>query len=129
TTFSWIINIPAPPTPVITSTPSNPSNQTSASFGFTDTQSGVSFLCQLDTNAFTACSSPASYSGLSQGSHTFSVKAQDSNGNQSGAASFSWNIVLTPTVSGVSPNNGLTTGGTAVTITGTNFAPGATVMF
>jgi hypothetical protein len=36
---------------------------------------------------------------------------------------------MVPTVSGVSPNNGPTTGGTAVTITGTNFASGATVIF
>ena len=34
-----------------------------------------------------------------------------------------------PTVSSVSPNNGSTAGGTAVTITGTNYAAGATVTF
>ena len=34
-----------------------------------------------------------------------------------------------PTVTGVSPNSGTTAGGTAVTITGTNFATGATVTF
>jgi Domain of unknown function (DUF1929)/IPT/TIG domain/Glyoxal oxidase N-terminus len=34
-----------------------------------------------------------------------------------------------PTVSSVSPNNGPTSGGTAVTITGTNFAAGATASF
>ena len=34
-----------------------------------------------------------------------------------------------PTVSSVSPNNGPVAGGTAVTITGTNFASGATVKF
>ncbi len=34
-----------------------------------------------------------------------------------------------PTVSSVSPNTGWTTGGTAVTITGANFAAGATVSF
>ena len=34
-----------------------------------------------------------------------------------------------PTVTGVSPNSGTTAGGTAVTITGTNFAAGATVTF
>ncbi|HEY1221700.1 MAG TPA: IPT/TIG domain-containing protein [Bryobacteraceae bacterium] len=37
--------------------------------------------------------------------------------------------VTAPTVSGVSPNSGPTAGGTAVTITGTNFAAGATVTF
>ena len=34
-----------------------------------------------------------------------------------------------PTVTRVSPNSGTTAGGTAVTITGTNFAAGATVIF
>jgi hypothetical protein len=117
----------APPTPVITSTPANPTNQTGASFSFSDTEAGVSFLCQLDGSTFTACSSPATYSGLSQGGHTFSVKAQDSAGNQSAATSFTWTITLVPGVSSVSPNNGPTTGGTGVTITGTNFAAGASV--
>jgi hypothetical protein len=82
----------APPAPVITSQPANPTNQTGASFSFSDTQTGVSFLCQLDGNGFSTCSSPASYSGLSQGSHTFSVKAQDTSGNQGGAASSTWTI-------------------------------------
>jgi len=36
---------------------------------------------------------------------------------------------VVPTVSGVSPNSGSTAGGTAVTITGTNFAAGAAVTF
>ena len=40
-----------------------------------------------------------------------------------------FSYVLPPTVSSVSPNSGSTAGGTAVTITGTNFAAGATVTF
>jgi hypothetical protein len=83
------------PTPVITAKPNNPTNQSSASFGFTDTVTGVSFLCQLDGSAFAACSSPATYSGLNEGGHTFSVKAQDSSANQSTAATFTWNVDLT----------------------------------
>jgi IPT/TIG domain/Bacterial Ig domain len=120
---------PAPPMPVLTSSPANPTSQTSASFGFTDTEAGVTFLCQLDGSAFSACSSPASYSGLSQGNHTFSVKAQDTSGNQSPAATFSWTVSAAPTVSSVSPNNGPPAGGTAVTIIGANFVAGATVTF
>jgi hypothetical protein len=128
--FSWTIDTAPPPTPTITSTPANPTSQTSASFNFTDTQAGVSFLCQLDSGAFSACSSPASYPGpLTTGNHTFAVKAQDAAGNQSSPASFSWTIGLAPGVSSVSPNNGLTTGGTGVTITGANFGAGATVTF
>lgn len=39
------------------------------------------------------------------------------------------NLVRTPTISSVSPSSGPTAGGTDVTITGTNFAAGATVSF
>ncbi len=86
----------APPAPTLTSTPANPTNQTWASFGFKDSKSGVSFLCRLDGGSFGACTSPKSYSGLSSGSHTFSVEAKDSGGATSGATSFTWRIDTTP---------------------------------
>jgi hypothetical protein len=118
------------PPPVLTSTPADPANETSASFSFSDTELGVSFLCQLDQSAFSTCLSPTTYSGLTQGSHMFSVKAQGASGNQSAATSYSWTInIPSPTVSSVSPTSGSVPGGTAVTITGTNFAAGATVTF
>ncbi len=50
-------------------------------------------------------------------------------GTQSGALTNGFTYVVVPTVSNVSPSNGPTAGGTAVTITGTNFASGATVTF
>ncbi|MEN6534158.1 MAG: Ig-like domain-containing protein [Bryobacteraceae bacterium] len=84
-----------PPAPTITSSPSNPTNETSASFSFTDTEADVSFLCQLDGSAFIPCSSPQTYSGLSGGSHTFSVKAQDAASNESEATSLTWTISTT----------------------------------
>jgi len=108
TNFSWTITT-APPAPTITSTPANPTNQTSATFSFSDSQAGVSFLCLLDGTTLTACSSPAAYSSLAQGSHTFSVKAQDSVGNQSGMATFSWVIDITgppaPTITSTAISN------------------------
>ena len=48
---------------------------------------------------------------------------------QSGSLASGFTYVVVPTVTSVSPNNGPTAGGTAVTITGTNFAAGATVTF
>src|SRR5207249_3680348 len=93
--FTWIIDTIAPATPTLTATPANPTNQTTASFSFSDNQAGVSFLCQLDGAAFATCSSPKNYSGLSQGSHTFSVRAQDGAGNQSNTTSFTWTIDTT----------------------------------
>ena len=50
-------------------------------------------------------------------------------GSQSGTLPSGYTYVLTPTVTSVSPNNGPPAGGTAVSITGTNFAAGATVTF
>jgi hypothetical protein len=45
------------------------------------------------------------------------------------AASYTYNAAAAPTVTSTSPNTGTTGGGTPVTITGTNFASGATVTF
>ena len=50
-------------------------------------------------------------------------------GGQSGGLTNGYTYVVKPTVSSVSPNSGSVAGGTAVTITGTNFAAGATVTF
>ncbi len=48
---------------------------------------------------------------------------------QSASLASGFTYVAVPTVSSVSPNSGSTAGGTAVTITGTNFTAGATVTF
>ena len=52
-------------------------------------------------------------------------------GGESGSLTngFTYTVTVPPTVTGISPNSGLTAGGTSVTITGTGFAPGATVTF
>jgi hypothetical protein len=55
--------------------------------------------------------------------------AVTNSGGQNGSLANGFTYDGTPTVSNVSPNNGSTTGGTAVTITGTNFVSGATVAF
>ncbi len=49
--------------------------------------------------------------------------------SQSGSLTNGFTYVGQPTVTSVSPNNGPAAGGTGVTITGTNFASGATVTF
>src|SRR5438045_9619325 len=59
----------APPAPTVTSGPANPTNQTSASFTFTDTQAGVTFQCSLDGSAFVACTSPQSFAGPPKAAH------------------------------------------------------------
>ncbi|WP_197081923.1 IPT/TIG domain-containing protein, partial [Silvibacterium bohemicum] len=57
------------------------------------------------------------------------VTVTNSVGSQSGSLASGFTYVVQPTVSSVSPSSGVAAGGTAVTITGTNFATGATVKF
>jgi hypothetical protein len=100
TARTWVIDVTPPPAPSITAKPTNPTSATSASFSFSDTEAGASFLCKLDAAVYAACASPKNYSGpLALGSHTFSVQAKDAAGNVSGATSYTWSIVPpTPTI-------------------------------
>ena len=107
---AYTIDRTPPPAPSIGSGPVNGSltNVNSASFGFGDTEGGATFLCKLDTGSFSACTSPAGYSNLADGSHTFTVEARDAAGNVStGNPSRTWTVDTTPppkpTI--VGPNN------------------------
>jgi hypothetical protein len=82
----------APPAPSLTSEPANPSSDTSPSFGFSDTDAGATFRCQLDGGGFTACTSPKTYNGVGDGPHAFDVKAVDAAGNESDVTSYQWTI-------------------------------------
>src|SRR5215210_3116888 len=68
-----------PPETVITSGPSQ--DQTvytdSVSFSFTSNESPSTFECKLDNGVFERCTSPQPYTGLSDGAHTFQVRATD----------------------------------------------------
>jgi hypothetical protein len=92
TRWSWTIDTTAPQT-TITSGPTSPTNQTSATFTFTSSDAGSSFQCRLDGAAFAACTSGQSYTGLAPGSHDFEVRATDPAGNTDGSpAAHSWTI-------------------------------------
>ena len=93
TTYTWQINAtsPPPPSPTITSKPSNPTTSTSATFTFTDTDTTATFKCSLDGSAYSACTSPANYTGLTVGSHTFGVEAVDTGGTSS-PTTYTWTI-------------------------------------
>ncbi|MFN8473722.1 MAG: choice-of-anchor Q domain-containing protein [Anaerolineae bacterium] len=101
-----------PPTTTITGKPSNPSNNASPTFTFSATDTGgsgvASVQCSLDNAPFTACTSATSqsYSNLSNGSHTFTVRAIDNAGNvETPGASYTWTVAtfVPYTVTYVSP--------------------------
>ena len=96
--YTWSVDTTPPPAPTITAQPSNPSNDSSPAFQFTDTEGGVSFQCKLDLGGFATCASPAAYTGQADGSHTFTVQAIDAAGNTS-SRSYSWAIdTVVPTI-------------------------------
>ena len=82
----------AAPDTQITSGPQGPTNDSTPTFGFTSSEPGSSFQCRFDSAAFAPCSGPGAThtpaTALSDGSHTFQVRATDATGNtdQSAAA-------------------------------------------
>jgi large repetitive protein len=127
-TFSWTVDS-SPPETSIGSVPSNPTNATGATFTFTSSESGSTFACKLDGAPFGACTSPTSYSGLAEGSHTFEVRATDAAGNTDPTpAARTWTIDTTapPAPSIDSPAEGTLNNTGSFTLAG-SAEPGTTV--
>src|SRR5205823_3785146 len=94
--YTWTVDT-TPPDTTITAAPPATSTSSRDRFSFTSTKAGSSFACQLDASAFAACTSPQSYSGLADGSHTFQVRATDPAGNTDPTpASYTWTVDTTP---------------------------------
>ncbi len=86
-----------PPNTTIGSGPPATTTETSAAFTFSSNEPGSSFACKLDSAVFSPCSSPKSFSGLSIGSHTFTVRATDAAGNvDASPASRTWTVQAPP---------------------------------
>ena len=110
--YTWNIDA-TPPIATITNGPPAFSNSTSASLTFTGGDpivngfsSGLDHLeYQLDGGGFINVPSPASFTNLSDGNHTFQVRAFDKAGNVSSPTSYSWVVdTIPPTVSISNPS-------------------------
>jgi len=80
------------PNVTIDSQPTDPSASADASFTFSSIDLTATFECDLDGGGYASCSSPMSYTALSNGSHTFSVRATDTFGNTGAADTYTWTI-------------------------------------
>lgn len=89
------------PTVEITKSPPDFTKDSTAVFEFIGKDGNnpiTSFECRLDAGAYTSCSSPRTYTGLTDGIHTFYVIGIDGAGNRSAPASRSWYIDTKPPV-------------------------------
>lgn len=86
-----------PPDTMITVTPLYVEGSNQAIFTFGASGGGESFECRLDGGAWVPCEPPLIYSDLSDGSHTFEVRAIDDKGNADPEpAGFFWEIDTVP---------------------------------
>jgi VCBS repeat-containing protein len=89
-----------PPDTIIDSGPAEGSTTTAttAMFMFHATETGSTFACKLDTGPVEAChAGTKTYTGLTRGSHTFSVVATDAVGNSDpSAATRTWTVNAPP---------------------------------
>jgi hypothetical protein len=123
-----LLNDTTPPESSIDSGPFGTTNSTSGTFDFTATEHAT-FECSLDAAPFSVCTPPASYDGLADGSHTFSVRATDMAGNiEQTPAERTWTIDTRPlTITSFTPTS--EPPGTSVSITGTGFIDVRNVAF
>ena len=91
-TATWTVDTQAPAAPGITAPTDNSFvGSTSQSVTWTG-ETNASFTCSVDGGSYASCSSPLSLTGLSQGSHTVSVKQIDRALNTSAAATATWTV-------------------------------------
>jgi hypothetical protein len=98
-----------PPETSITSGPAALTASPDATFTFTADEAGSTFECSVDGAAFASCSSPATFTALADGAHTFDVRATDSSTNADPTPdSDAWTIDATaPSVSLADPGSPL----------------------
>jgi hypothetical protein len=84
---------PGAPLPLITSTPSDPTPGTSATFRYTDSSARAGFRCSLDGSPFKPCApGGVTYNNLPVGAHQFRVEATLGR-STSEAATFDWTVI------------------------------------
>jgi hypothetical protein len=85
------------PNTFVDSGPSGSVSATSATFTFSANEAAT-FMCSLDGAAYTPCTSPATYDGLTAAEHTFRVAATDGSYNvDASPAERTWTVLASST--------------------------------
>ena len=100
---TWFVDL-TEPVSTIDVAPADPDNNAAPTFEFSGTDNhsapgALTFECDLDGAGFSPCTSPHALAGLTEGSHTFSVRATDEAGNTESTAIYTWFVDLTEPVS------------------------------
>jgi len=99
-----------PPETMVTEGPAETAVDSTPTFSFDSSEIGSTFECRVDSNAFSACSSPHTTSTLGDGPHMFEVRATDAAGNADPSpAGRAFNVDTAP------PETTITSGPTGVT--------------
>ncbi len=86
-------------------------NQTTASFSFSGSESvstPITFACKIDAQSFNSCTSPKAYTLLSEGAHSVTIRATDSVGNMHTSNPYGWTIDTTAPVISLTGNSNVT---------------------
>ena len=94
----WVEKDPPPPFPEtkIDSFTGDWPSSTTATIEFSSSDTEATFQCKLDDGAYESCTSPRTYQDLSEGNHTFKVKAISSTGTELIPASYDWLVDINP---------------------------------
>lgn len=81
------------PDTTLVSGPATTTAATNATLVFTSSDASATFECAMDSPTYVACLSPMSFTGLSVGTHTFTVRARDAAGNvDASPATRTWTV-------------------------------------
>jgi hypothetical protein len=111
--YAWTIDTSAPVL-AITTEPPNPSTSATAQFEFTIGTS-TAVTCALDSAAAAACTSPRPYTGLADGSHTFTLAGTNAAGTTT-TRTYTWSVDTTPPVLAITQPPPAATNKTSVSI-------------
>jgi hypothetical protein len=137
--FNWTIDTSPPNTAIDSVVDSNRNSLTNGSntrsnsitFTFSGVDAGNAgvqrFECSIDNSDFVTCTSPFGFPNLlSDGSHTFTVQAEDNSGNKDPSEEvFTWNVDTTPPPANINSafdgNNNTVSNGSNTTSTSITF--------